>query len=172
MEGTAIWQRLGERGYPGSLSSVYRFLHQLTPPAPDLTVRVERAPGSEAQVDFGYAGYLLDEATGQRRKAWAFVMTLAYSRHQYVEFVHDQALPTWITLHRHAFTFFGGYMRNCQGPAADRRAARCAGRRRVPGAGGDSEESPPAPGCKRPAATWHSCDGPTSAAESPSTASA
>ncbi len=34
---------------------------------------------------FGYAGYLLDDASGRRRKAWAFVMTLAYSRHQYVE---------------------------------------------------------------------------------------
>jgi transposase len=108
VEGTAIWQRLRERGYPGSLSSVYRFLQQLAPPAPDVTVRAGRAPGSEAPVDFGYAGYLLDDATGQRRKAWAFVMTLAYSRHQYVEFVHDQTLPTWITLHRHAFTFFGG----------------------------------------------------------------
>jgi hypothetical protein len=73
-----------------------------------VTVRVERAPGTEAQVDFGYAGYLLDDATGQRRRAWAFVMTLAYSRHQYVEFAWDQGLPTWIALHRHAFTFFGG----------------------------------------------------------------
>ncbi|MDP9454162.1 MAG: IS21 family transposase [Actinomycetota bacterium] len=108
VEGTAIWQRLGERGHTGSLSSIYRFLHQLAPPVPDVTVRVERAPGTEAQVDFGYAGYLLDDATGQRRKAWAFVMTLAYSRHQYVEFVYDQTLPTWIALHRHAFTFFGG----------------------------------------------------------------
>jgi Integrase core domain len=111
VEGTAIWQRLGERGYAGSLSSIYRFLHQLVPPAPNVTVRVERAPGGEAPVDFGYAGYLLDATTGQRRKAWAFVMPLAYSRHQYVEFVHDQALPTWITLHRHAFAFFGGIPR-------------------------------------------------------------
>ena len=107
VEGVAIWQRLGERGYTGSLSSIYRFLHQLAPPAPDATVRVERAPGSEAQVDFGYAGYLLDDTTGQRRKAWAFVMTLAYSRHQYVAFAWDQALPTWIALHRQAFAFFG-----------------------------------------------------------------
>ncbi len=108
VEGTAIWQRLGERGYAGSLSSLYRFLHQVNPPAPAVTVRVERGPGTEAQVDFGYAGYLLDDTTGQRRKAWAFVMTLAYSRHQYVAFVHDQTLPTWIALHRQAFAFFGG----------------------------------------------------------------
>ena len=108
VEGTAIWQRLGERGYTGSLSSLYRFLHQVSPAAPDVTVRVERAPGTEAQVDFGYAGYLLDDATGARRRAWAFVMTLAYSRHQYVEFAWDQGLPTWIALHRRAFAFFGG----------------------------------------------------------------
>jgi transposase len=108
VEGTAIWQRLRERGYSGSLSSIYRFLHQVSAPTPEVTVRVERGPGTEAQVDFGYAGYLLDDTTGQRRRAWAFVMTLAFSRHQYVEFAWDQTLPTWIALHRHAFTFFGG----------------------------------------------------------------
>ena len=35
-------------------------------------------------------------------------MLLAYSRHQDVEFVFDQALPTWLQLHGHAFAFFGG----------------------------------------------------------------
>jgi transposase len=73
----------------------------------DVTVRVERGPGEEAQVDFGYAGYMVDE-TGQRRKAWAFVMTLAWSRHQYVEFVYNQRVDTWLELHRQAFEFFGG----------------------------------------------------------------
>lgn len=109
--GTAILQRLRERGYRGGLSSVYRFVHhleqlELTPK--NLTVRIEREPGSEAQVDFGYAGLLLDPTSGALRKAWAFVMVLAYSRHQYVEFVFDQKLPTWITLHAHAFAYFGG----------------------------------------------------------------
>ena len=108
VEGTAILQRLSERGYTGSLSSIYRFLHQLAPAPPKATVRVERAPGAEAQVDFGYAGRMIDPATGALRKTWAFVMLLAYSRHQYVEFVFDQALPTWIQLHVHAFAFFGG----------------------------------------------------------------
>jgi transposase len=108
VEGTAILQRLSERGYAGSLSSIYRFLHQLTPPQPAATVRVERAPGTEAQVDFGYAGRMIDPATGAVRKTWAFVMLLAYSRHQFVEFVFDQSLPTWIQLHQHAFAFFGG----------------------------------------------------------------
>ena len=46
--------------------------------------------------------------SGALRRAWAFVMVLSYSRHQYVEFVFDQRLPTWIALHAHAFAFFGG----------------------------------------------------------------
>ncbi|MCB8977294.1 MAG: hypothetical protein H6657_07725 [Ardenticatenaceae bacterium] len=35
-------------------------------------MRVETAPGEEAQVDFGYAGRMMDPATGEIRKAWAF----------------------------------------------------------------------------------------------------
>lgn len=109
--GTAIWHRLKERGYSGSLSSVYRFVRHLAPPVPNITVRVERGVGEEAQVDFGYVGFMLDPVSGVPRKTWAFVMTLSYSRHQYVEFVFDQSLPTWLLLHRHAFEFFGGVPR-------------------------------------------------------------
>jgi len=111
VESTAIWQRLKERGYAGSLSSVYRFVHHLAPPALRATVRVERMPGEEAQVDFGYAGRMRDPVSGALRRTWAFVMTLSWSRHQYVEFVFDQRVATWITLHRRGFAFFGGVPR-------------------------------------------------------------
>lgn len=111
VEGTAILQRLHEQGYTGTLSSLYRFLHRLHPTTPDTPARIERAPGEEGQVDFGSAGRMLDPECGQARKTWAFVMTLAWSRHQYVEFVFDQGLPTWIALHRNAFAFFGGVPR-------------------------------------------------------------
>jgi transposase len=108
VDGTAIRERIAELGFAGSLSAIYRFLHHLAPATPDVTVRVETAPGEEAQVDFGYAGRMLDPESGRLRKAWAFVMTLSWSRHQYVEFVWDQSVPTWLTLHRHAFEYFGG----------------------------------------------------------------
>jgi transposase len=111
VEGAAIYQRLRERGFTGSLSAVYRFLHHLRPAEPEATIRVETAPGQEAQVDFGYAGRMLDPATGQLRKAWAFVMVLAWSRFMYVEFVWDQTVTTWLHLHRQAFAFFGGVPR-------------------------------------------------------------
>ena len=108
VESTTIHERLKERGYTGSYSSVYRFVRTIKPRMPDVTVRVERKPGEEAQVDFGYAGRMIDPESSKLRKAWAFVMTLSWSRHQYVEFAWDQKVETWLRLHRNAFEFFGG----------------------------------------------------------------
>jgi transposase len=108
VEMAAIHQRLLERGYTGSYSAVRRFVRQLDPRTPEVTVRVETRPGEEAQVDFGYAGRMYDPETNKLRKTWAFVMTLSWSRHQYVEFVFDQKVATWLSCHRHAFDFFRG----------------------------------------------------------------
>jgi transposase len=108
VEIAAIHERLKERGYGGSYSSVHRFVRRLEVGAPEATVPVETAPGEEAQADFGYAGKMLDPESGVLRKTWAFVMTLSWSRHQYVEFVFDQKAETWLRLHRNAFEFFGG----------------------------------------------------------------
>jgi hypothetical protein len=36
------------------------------------------------------------------------VATLSWSRHQYVEFVFDQKIDTWLRCHRNAFEYFGG----------------------------------------------------------------
>jgi transposase len=107
-ETAAIWERLKERGFTGSYSAVWRFVQKLEPALPEVTVRVETEPGLEAQVDFGSAGKLVDPTTGAVRKAWAFVMTLSWSRHQYVEFVFDQKVRTWLRCHVNAFTYFGG----------------------------------------------------------------
>jgi transposase len=108
VEIAAIHERLKERGYTGSYASVHRFVRHLEPPEPDVTVRVETRPGEEAQVDFGYAGQMIDPDTDDLRKTWAFVMALSWSRHQYVEFVFDQKVETWLRCHRNAFAFFGG----------------------------------------------------------------
>jgi transposase len=111
VEIAAIWERLKERGFRGSYSSVYRFVRRLQPLVPEATVRVETPPGDEAQVDFGYAGHMIDPETDSSRRTWAFVMTLSWSRHQYVEFVFDQKVSTWLLCHRNAFEFFEGVPR-------------------------------------------------------------
>jgi transposase len=109
VEMAAIHQRLvDDHHFTGSYSAVWRYVTALEPQTPDVVVRVEVKPGEEAQVDFGSAGRMIDPATGKLRRAWVFVMTLSWSRHQYVEFVFDQKVETWLLLHRHAFEFFGG----------------------------------------------------------------
>ena len=100
----ALWR---EHGFRGSYSAVRRMLAEIRaskPPA--TTVRLYFAPGEAAQVDFGAGPFLFDPEQRAMRRAWAFVMTLCFSRHQYVEFVFDQTVPTWLGLHRRAFEWF------------------------------------------------------------------
>lgn len=112
VEMVAIFQRLrDDHGFRGSYSSVRRYVHRLRPPEPRVVVRVQTAPGEEAQVDFGPVGSLYDPVTDRLRSAYAFVATLSYSRHQYAELVFDQKVPTWIDLHRRAFESWGGVPR-------------------------------------------------------------
>jgi len=109
VECQAILQRLREEaGFPGSYSALWRYVRRLEPQSAEACIRIETAPGEEAQVDLGAAGWLRDPADLERKKAWVFVMTLSFSRHQYVEFVFDQSVATWLHCHRHAFEFFGG----------------------------------------------------------------
>jgi transposase len=108
VEIAAIHCRLKEQGYTGSYSAVRRFVRKIKPRTPKATVRVERKPGEEAQVDFGYAGRMIDPDADALRRTWAFVMTLSWSRHQYVEFVFDQKIETWLRLHRNAFVWLNG----------------------------------------------------------------
>jgi hypothetical protein len=61
-----------------------------------------------AQVDFGSGPVITERQSGEVFKTWIFVMTLAWSRHQYAEIVRDQTVETWIACHRHAFEWFNG----------------------------------------------------------------
>src|SRR4029450_5663820 len=81
MEVAAIKTRLEERHQqPISYSAVWRLVQKEDPPRPEVFVRVEVPPGSEAQVDFGYAGLTLDPATGRARKSWVLVLVLSWRR--------------------------------------------------------------------------------------------
>ena len=109
VSGTAIHLALQRgHGWSGSYSAVRRLVADIRLALPqEVTCRLEFAPGDAAQVDFG-AGPVLTHPDGCQRRTWAFVMTLAHSRHQYVEFVWDQTVATWLGCHRRAFEWFGG----------------------------------------------------------------
>ena len=109
VQGTTIHGALKRRhGFSGSYSSVRRFVQGLADTTPRMTTVLEFAPGDAAQVDFGQGPKITDTHTGEQFKTWFFIMTLAWSRHQYAELVRDQSVETWLGCHRRAFEHFGG----------------------------------------------------------------
>jgi len=100
-----IWRLLTESGFCFSERSVNRYVRQIVPNAPAVTVRIEVPPGSQVQVDFGQVRLVLG---GVRKRLWAFVMTLSYSRHRFVRFVEHQDVTTWLDCHVLAFQYYGG----------------------------------------------------------------
>lgn len=109
IQGTTIFGALvRNHDYQGSYSGVRRYLQGLKQSNPKTSVRLEFQPGEMAQVDFGAGPKLLDPETGKAVKTWFFVMTLAWSRHMYVELVPNQKLDIWLGCHQRAFEFFGG----------------------------------------------------------------
>jgi transposase len=111
----AIWDalRLEKPDFKASVWSVKRLCARLKASEPvkaaDVAIPVETALGEDAQVDFGYVGRLYDPERGRLRKAWVFVMTLCYSRHQFCRVSFDQRADTWQELHVQAFEAFGGF---------------------------------------------------------------
>ena len=107
-----IFERIRDNyGFKGSYDSVRRYINNIREKEPDKYIRIETAPGEEAQVDFGYGGLMFDPVEKRLRKAWCFVMVLSYSRHMFVKFVFDQKIDTWLRLHRDAFEYFGGVVK-------------------------------------------------------------
>jgi len=87
-----------------SYPSVSRFVKELK--KSEVFVPVICQPAEEAQVDYGYMGRFLKD--GKEIKVWCFVITLSFSRLQYVEMVTNQSIPSFLKSHQNAFEFFGG----------------------------------------------------------------
>lgn len=75
-----------DHGLRASYDTLWRFAtQQLGWRKRTETVRVDDPPpGQEAQVDFGEMGRLLDRETGKLRRLWALIVTLCFSRYQFV----------------------------------------------------------------------------------------
>jgi len=99
---------LQEKGFRGSYSSLVRFMNKHGELNSSPVMRIETKAGEIAQVDFGYAGRICDEETGELVKAYVFAMVLGFSRDAYFEIVKSQDVASWINCHIHAFEHFGG----------------------------------------------------------------
>jgi transposase len=73
-----------------------------------ITCRIEVDPASEIQIDYGLMGLLFNPNTCKKHKVYAFIATLSYSRHMYVEFVYKQDQQSFVASHVRMFEYFGG----------------------------------------------------------------
>jgi transposase len=102
---TVLHREITAMGYDGTERTVRRFVASLTPvPEPEPVVRFETAPGHQVQMDWG-------EYRLARRKVYAFVGLLAYSRYLYVEYVDSTRAEVLVACHRRMLGAFGGVPR-------------------------------------------------------------
>lgn len=112
---TKVHHLLGRQGIHVPYSSLHRFAVKhcgFTGGRRSLTVRMaEPPPGELAEIDFGRLGPVPDPVSGRRRLAWALLVTLPHSRHQYVHVTYSQKLSDLIDGLEDAWVFFGGVPR-------------------------------------------------------------
>jgi transposase len=107
-----LYEMVRQRGYPGGPDY---FRHRIAElglrprQAPEAFLVLRTLPGEQAQVDWAYFGERSVE--GGRRRLWAFVMVLSYCRLFFLRFFYDARLPSFLTGHVEAFSFFGGVAR-------------------------------------------------------------
>src|SRR5581483_77380 len=106
LNATKLYAEIQRQGYPGGVAQVRRFLSPLRPRTATVVTRFETPPGQQAQVDWSHCGTIGPDA--DRHTLSAFVLTLGYSRRQYIEFTLSQDLETFLRCHVHAFAYFGG----------------------------------------------------------------
>ena len=68
----------------------------------------ETKAGIYAQADFGYMGRLWDSSTKKMRRAFAFIITLVFSRHMYAHITFSQDADAIIEGCEAAWVYFGG----------------------------------------------------------------
>jgi transposase len=102
---TVLDREIRELGYSGSIRLLRYFMAELKPaPRHDPVVRFETAPGQQMQVDWGVF-------RRGKHPLSAFVATLGWSRHGYVEFVTNERFDTLKRCHENAFVYFQGVPR-------------------------------------------------------------
>lgn len=107
---TKVHRLLARQGVQVSYSSLYRFaVRHFDFGSRQGTVRMAEAePGELAEVDFGRLGLVPDAEVGRKRVLHGLVVTLVFSRHQYVHVTHSQKLADLIEGLEEAWVFFGG----------------------------------------------------------------
>ncbi|HTQ44962.1 MAG TPA: IS21 family transposase [Polyangiaceae bacterium] len=110
---TKVHTLLRRDGLEVSYDTLRRFaMQQLGWRQKPSTVRIDDPPpGQEAQVDFGKMGPMLDPVAGRVRTLWALIITLSFSRYQFVWPTFVQTTETVCEGLDHAWAFFHAMIR-------------------------------------------------------------
>lgn len=87
-----LYDEIHEMGYTGGITQLRNFMRPHRPVVQSrASMRFETAPGEQAQVDWG--SFSVDWHQ-RKKRLYAFVMVLGYSRMMYVEFTENEKLET------------------------------------------------------------------------------
>ncbi|MBK8265180.1 MAG: IS21 family transposase [Nannocystis sp.] len=110
LHASRIFQMVRARGYSGGESYFREIIAGLRPrPKAEAYLRLRTLPGEQAQVDWGDFGAL--KIGRARRRLFAFVMVLSWSRRIYLRFFVDARTPSFLSGHVMAFERVGGVPR-------------------------------------------------------------
>lgn len=102
-----VYEKILTMGYAGKTTILGDYIRRRRKQLMDYAVfRFETIPGHQAQVDWAECGYVWEN--GIRKKRYAFVMKLGYSRRSYMEFTTSMAQPILFACMKRAFAYFGG----------------------------------------------------------------
>ena len=103
--GRRLHRALREEGYEVGLTLIFGYLREWRRERAEVYVPLVHRPGDEAQVDFFEVSV---ELSGERRKAWLFLMRLMYSGRDFVRLYERQDQLSFLDGHVRAFAHFGG----------------------------------------------------------------
>jgi transposase len=83
-------------------------VHGLSVKARRSTCRIETHPGEQTQIDYAKVGLLMDPIAKHRRVVYAFIATLGFSRHKFIQFVFTQDQASFTQSHVDMAAWFGG----------------------------------------------------------------
>jgi transposase len=102
-----------EHGVEASYDTLRRYaMQELGWRKKEATIRLEDPPaGQEAQIDFGKMGMVIDVETGRKRMLWTLIITLSFSRYQFVWPTFVQTTAAVCEGLDRAWRFFGAMIR-------------------------------------------------------------
>ncbi len=106
--GRRLQRALREEGYEVGLTLVLEYLREWRRTRAEVYVPLVHRPGESAQADFFEVSV---ELSGERRKAWLFLMRLMHSGRDFVRLYERQDQLAFLDGHVRAFAHFGGVPR-------------------------------------------------------------